>query len=193
MDINDNKYLEIIIGPMFSGKTSKLLNIAKMHTLMNRNVILCNHSLDNRYSLENLVSTHDGITGECISISNLSELEKNYKEKFEAAHTICVNEAQFFGDLYETVIKWVELYNKHVAICGLDGDYERKKFGSILDLIPYSDECKKIKAICTLCSKGKKAMFTLRKDIKNNNSQILVGSSESYLPACRSCYIQNLE
>ena len=72
-----------------------------------------------------------------------------------------------------------------VYVCGLDGDFQRKKFGSILDIIPLADDVIKIKAICTEC-KSKDAIFTYR--ISQEKTQTIIGGSESYKPLCRFCY-----
>ena len=189
MATHTSGYLEIIIGPMFSGKTTTLLNIAHNHVLKNKKVIIINHSHDTRYSNKGIISTHDGIKRQCITFSSLKLFENECSDLFEKAHVICINEAQFFDDLKEYVTSWVEKYNKHVVVAGLDGDYKRQKFGSILDLIPISDECNKIKSICTNCSKNCFAPFTIRNH-SDIEMQIAIGSNESYQAVCRSCFQQ---
>ena len=72
-------------------------------------------------------------------------------------------------------------YNKIVYVCGLDGDYKQKKFGEMLDLIPISENIKRLSALCNIC--GKKACFTKR--ITTANEQVLIGGVENYIPVCR--------
>ena len=188
MDTHKCGYLEIIIGPMFSGKTTTLLNIAHTQFLKNKKVVIINHSHDTRYSnTKNTLSTHDGIKRKCITISSLKTFENEYSDQFEKAHVICINEAQFFDDLKEYVTTWVEKYKKHVVVSGLDGDYKRQKFGSILDLIPISDECNKIRSTCRNCSKKCLAPFTIRNH-SDIEMQIAIGSNESYQAVCRACF-----
>ena len=95
-----------------------------------------------------------------------------------------INEGQFFEDLYDTVDELVNTYKKKVYVCGLDGDYKRKKFGSLLDIIPLADDVVKIKGICQSCKKND-AIFTHR--ISDEKTQKLVGS-DNYTPLCRGCY-----
>jgi thymidine kinase len=98
---------------------------------------------------------------------------------------ILINEGQFFEDLYDWTENMVEKNNKEVYICGLDGDFNRQKFGTILDLIPLCDKVTKIMSICSICKNGKKALFSLR--LSDNKEQVLIGS-DCYKPCCRSCY-----
>jgi thymidine kinase len=80
-------------------------------------------------------------------------------------------------------------HNKKVFICGLDGDFERKKFGCILDLIPHCDKVTKLTSLCNLCKNGESAIFSIR--LTNEKTQTLIGS-DNYIPVCRSCYEQNI-
>ena len=82
---------------------------------------------------------------------------------------------------------------KHVVVCGLDGDYKRQKFGTILDLVPMCDRVKKLTAVCALCRGGNaRAVFTLRHHYGGNSEhkdeQIVIGGEETYKPVCRRCY-----
>ena len=97
---------------------------------------------------------------------------------------ILINEGQFFEDLCEVVTQMLDL-KKRVYICGLDGDFERKKFGQILDLIPMCDKVTKLTSLCSLCKNGTKGIFSMR--LTNEKTQTLVGS-DNYIPVCRNCY-----
>ena len=99
---------------------------------------------------------------------------------------LMINEGQFFDDLKEFVLDMVENHKKTVYVCGLDSDFQRNKFGQILDLIPYSDNIVKLTSLCMNCKDGTKAIFSKR--ITNNESQIVIGS-DNYIPLCRKCYL----
>ena len=77
---------------------------------------------------------------------------------------------------------------KKIYIGGLDGDFERKKFGSILDLIPFCDKVTKLTSLCSSCKNGTPAIFTMR--LTTDRQQTLVGT-DPYIPVCRSCYDKN--
>ena len=101
-----------------------------------------------------------------------------------SAEVILINEAQFFNDLYETVVDMLR-EKKQVYISGLDGDFERKKFGRILDLIPLCDKVTKLKSLCSLSKNGTSGIFSLR--LSPEKVQTLIGS-DNYIPVCRKCY-----
>lgn len=156
--------IEIIMGCMFSGKTSELLRRVKRHVSINRNVILVNHAMDIRYDNEAHVTSHDGIqiknkpTVKSISVYNLKDVfDRTY---YDSADIIAIDEAQFFGDLVDTVKIITEKHNKMVIICGLNGDAARNKFGSILDLIPFADNVIFLQALCCICNDGTKGIFS---------------------------------
>lgn len=192
-------YLELIIGPMFSGKTSRLVEIYKQCKFCNISVAVINHSIDNRYDDE-LLSTHDKVKIPCIKTEKLFDVWTNHisleepvenipriKDKFKIAtsQVILINEGQFFDDLFEAVNEMIN-YGKQVYICGLDGDFERKKFGKILDLIPLCDKVTKLTSLCSKCKNGTSGIFSMR--LTNEREQTVVGS-ENYIPVCRTCYM----
>ena len=214
-------YLELIIGPMFSGKTSKLLEIYKQCEFCGIRVVIVNHSIDTRYDslLENqplekvepnqgtiplrsfaphgvfktpdfaplfpkvdtMLSSHDKVTAPCIRATTLAEARNNCRD----AEVILINEGQFFDDLYDGVVDMLQ-GGKKVYICGLDGDFERKPIGTILNLIPLCDKVTKLRALCGKCKDGTHAPFSFRNT--NSTEQVLIGADDIYVPLCRKCY-----
>jgi thymidine kinase len=166
---------------MFSGKTSKLIEIYYKYVKTDMKVLVINHSFDTRYSNE-MLSNHNKEMIPCLWTDTLSSINK---DEISNADLILINEGQFFNDLYKCVKEWVEIDGKKVYICGLDGDSNRKKFGEILDLIPLADKVVKLNALCSICKNGTKALFTLRLTLET--SQVLIGS-DCYKPVCRMCY-----
>ena len=182
MLVNMNGYLELIFGPMFSGKTTHIIQKYKQHKLLGHNIAVINYMDDKRYSKTEL-STHDNITIKCNFTYKLYDLTSNI---IENAEIIIINEGQFFEDLFDFVIEMVEKKRKTVYVCGLDSDFKRQKFGHILDLIPYSDNIVKLKSLCMHCKDGTYAIFSKR--ITTHESQIVIGS-DNYVPLCRKCYL----
>jgi thymidine kinase len=181
---NNYSYLELILGPMYSGKTSALVNIYKQCILCNIPIVVINHNIDKRYH-DIYLSTHDQITIPCIKTENLMELLSNdIHNDIMKSNIILINEGQFFDDLVVFVQKMLS-YKKKIYICGLDGDFERKKFGQILDLIPLCDKVCKLNSLCSICKNGKKGIFSMR--LTNETEQKVVGS-DNYIPVCRECY-----
>jgi thymidine kinase len=115
----------------------------------------------------------------------LSKLENCLAIKeVKDAHVILINEGQFYPDLHDSVVTMLN-HDKKVYICGLDGDFERKKFGQILDLIPMCDKVSKISSLCGICKNGNPGIFSMR--LTDEKDQTVVGVS-NYLPVCRKCY-----
>jgi len=174
-----NGYLEIILGPMFASKTSRLIEIYKQCVFCSIPVTVFNHAIDKRYH-DTLLSSHDGTMVPCIQ---LEKLENEWEKEASDSDVILINEGQFFPDLYEAVNEMLK-QKKRVFVCGLDGDFERKKFGQILDLIPLCDKVMKQHSLCSICKDGTSAIFSQR--LTKDKQQTLVGS-DNYIPVCRAC------
>jgi thymidine kinase len=175
-------YLEIILGPMFSGKTTKILDIYKQCKFCNIPVAIINHSSDTRYH-DTMLSSHDQLFAPCFQTGLLEDVWKT-NVAIRSSEVILINEGQFFADLYNVVCDMLK-HKKKVYICGLDGDFERKKFGQILDLIPMCDKVTKLTSLCSKCKDGTAALFSMR--LTCETDQTVVGSS-NYIPICRKCY-----
>lgn len=196
MNHTENSYLELFIGPMYAGKTSKLLDIYKQCKFCNISVTVINHSTDTRYH-NTMMSTHDKIMIPCIQTINLndvwnySKIDKTYTDecdnhiKLRNSDVILINEGQFFEDLYDIVVDMLN-NNKKIYICGLDGDFQRNKFGQILDLIPLCDKVTKLTSLCSICKNGTSGIFSMR--LTTEKQQTLVGS-DNYVPVCRKCFV----
>jgi len=179
---NECGYLEIFIGPMFSGKTSKLIDLYKQYSFCIIPLAVINHSSDTRYD-DTMLSTHDKIMIPCIQTSTLTSVTND----MDNVDVILINEGQFFEDLYDFVVDMLK-FNKKIYVSGLDGDFKREKFGKILDLIPLCDKVTKMTSLCSLCKNGTPGLFSMR--LTNEKEQMLIGSS-NYIPVCRFCYEEN--
>ena len=176
--------INLIIGCMFSGKTSALINVAKMNKLFERKVLIINFEEDSRYSKSNKITTHDNTSLDCLPCGKDILLMNDVKE-YRESEVICINEGQFFQNLVQFCISACES-GKVVHVCGLDGDYLKRPFGEILNLIPHCETVYKLHAMCMGCKNGTLASFTKR--IINSEQLVLIGSTESYMPVCRQCH-----
>ena len=183
-------YLELILGPMFSGKTTQIIQIYNNYTYIGKKVAVINFAEDTRYH-DTMLSTHDRKMIPCILsdniIDNWTNPENKYYTEINDADVILINEGQFFKGLKDIVLNMVEQKNKIIYICGLDGDFKREKFGQMLELIPYCDKVSKLTSLCSQCRNGKKALFSSR--VSNETEQVVIGS-DNYKPLCRACYLQ---
>jgi thymidine kinase len=197
----DCGYLEIIKGPMFSGKTTRIMDIYKKYTFCDIKTMVINYEKDTRYS-DDMLSSHDQIMIPCIkaltlqdvvniadaSAINTSSLAASVTGKhaieFLEAKAILINEGQFFTDIVEWVTLAVEKYHKNVYICGLNSDFKRQKFGNWLDLEAISDNVVMLHSFCSKC-KRRPAIFSHR---LSKEQELEVIGSDCYIPVCRKCY-----
>jgi thymidine kinase len=180
-------YLELIIGPMYAGKSTELLRIINRYKCLNKKICVVNHSFNNRYGSTGL-TTHNRTTfDQCVIIAKLAELDNDNNNAILETDVIIIEELQFFEDAFEYVVKWCDS-GKIVICAGLDGDYLRNPFGDVLRLIPHADKVTKLNSLCKKCGDGKLAHFTKR--IVSSSETTLVGSDEIYEAVCRKHYLE---
>ena len=178
--------LTLIVGPMFSGKTTELIRLSVRYQLARKKVLVINHCLDNRYdSEENFIVSHQKIK---LSAVHLSSLEKGLScEQLEQCDVIAIDEAQFFPDLFVFCRKWAQ--RKTLVVAGLDATAEAKPFGQVCELLAISEKVEKLSAICSNCNED--AAFTLKKT--QNQQEIEIGGADLYEPACRTCFYKKTQ
>ena len=186
--------LDIIMGTMFSGKTSYLLNKISLMVELNLKVLYINIDFDDRSELE--YSTHNPFFNN-LDFKKRDKINENLtmiKSRdlsnitTDAYDIIMIDEAHFFDDIVKFTKKLLE-NKKHIVIATLIADFKGNKFGKVLDLIPICDEVIKLESYCIECSKQKKinkAIFSKR--ITKNKESIDIGGSEKYIAVCREHY-----
>jgi len=178
--------IKIILGPMFSGKTTELIKEYHKWLSIGKIPICINYDRDNRYGdiSENNMYNHNLANVKCIHAHCLKDVQQHI---ITSADIILINEGQFFDDLVEYCRTWCEQYGKNIVVCGLDGDFKRKAFGQIIDLIPLAEEVTKLGSFCAKCKDGTNGSFTHR--ISTETEQIVIGT-DNYIALCRQCYIE---
>jgi len=173
--------LQLIIGPMFSSKTSTLLTRLERAQIAGKRVILLRPNKDTREGL-----THDDkpFKIEQLFVDKVFDLKHRYKYD-----VIGIDEAQFFNyPEFSTEIDTLAITHTVIA-CGLNGTSERTPFKSIQDLIPLCDTLSMLTAICTSCGSelGSFSYYTEG----NKVSEVLVGGKGAYTALCRVCHAEN--
>ena len=172
--------IELIIGPMFSGKSTRLIEQMRKYVYKAKKTIMVKYYADQRYSEKSEVVTHDLIKYDSINC----KLLRNSFETLKQYDVIGIDEGQFFADLVE-VCEELALMGKIVLIAALNGDFRMEPFPVIQRIIAKSDKIKLLKAYCFNCHKD--AKFSLR--IVQSNETVLIGAGEAYKPACRECHV----
>ena len=172
--------IELIIGPMFSGKSTRLIEQMRKYVYKAKKTIMVKYYADQRYSEKSEVVTHDLIKYDSINC----KLLRNSFDTLKQYDVIGIDEGQFFADLVE-VCEELALMGKIVLIAALNGDFRMEPFPVIQRIISKSDKIKLLKAYCFNCHKD--AKFSLR--IVQSNETVLIGAGEAYKPACRECHV----
>ena len=165
-------YLTLDKGPMFSGKTSKLVLLYQQYKRMGTVCLVVKHVLDTRHEPSTL-GTHDGICIPCISIDYLRSLD------IAGISAILIDEAQWFPDLYEWIREHFRI-DIRVHVAGLNGDRDQRCFGQVHML---SSMCSEEHMHYSLCSKcGAPAPFSCCRD--PDLSLITPGGDDIYYTVC---------
>jgi thymidine kinase len=186
--------LELIIGPMFAGKSSALQSIVRRRQAIGWSVLVIKHTADTRYvdcSENSVVVNHDKQSCAAVARSDLMGLVGS--TEFADARLIIVEEGQFFADIVEFALAAVEGAGKDLVVVGLDGDAHRRPFGRLLELIPLADEVQRLYAFCKLCGDGTPARFTAATTSDMASATLgggaNVGGADSYQPVCRRHFL----
>ncbi len=183
--------LELLLGPMFAGKSSALLSIVRRHKALGWSVMVITHACDTRYGTDPQIVNHDLQRCPAVAAATLMPLLET--AEYQQARLVVVEEAQFFADLIPFVQRAVDTDGKHVVVVGLDGDAERKPFGRVLDLVPFADRITKLTALCKFCADGTPAIFTFAAAddavAAAAMGEACVGAADKYTPMCRKHYL----
>ena len=171
----------LIIGPMFSGKSTELIRRCKRYISVGLRVLICNSKKDTR-TKKNSVRTHDGDVVEALSVDEmcgewLTRVSNDYD-------VIAFDEGQFYKNL-PMIVKRLKR-EKHVIVSGLSGDYNCEPWETISKLIPLADDIIHTKALCVNCYID--APFT--KKITSDGKKIDIGDTDKYIAVCNKCYIK---
>jgi len=173
--------LEIVVGPMFSGKTTYALSYIRRQQSIGKKVLVIKPTIDSRYTLKSEIASHDLQKIEASTWN--PDLELMITGDIVKHDCIVLEEAQFFKGLRNYVEKLLFHFEKQVLIVGLDGDANQKPFGEIMTCVPFAISLTKLNALCKICLDGTPAPFT--KKLIHDEKLIDVGGSEKYASVCR--------
>jgi thymidine kinase len=177
-------WIEVIAGPMFSGKSEELIRRLRRAEIARQRVQIFKPGIDQRYSDDHIVS-HSDLKIQSEGVRDAAELEKRLDWRTEV---IGVDEAQFLGEgMVDLVVRMGDM-GKRVIIAGLDTDYLGRPFHPMPELLAVADEIVKVLAICMQC--GNPAKHTQR--LIASEELVVVGAAGMYEARCRRCFEPNL-
>lgn len=185
--------LTVIHGPMFAGKSTRLVSLARANLIAGRDVVGFRPSNDNR-SPGDKISTHDEIEFPAFVI-NKEKPQESFDKIRSAGHRVDVlifDEAQFFDkESMEALIKRAVVnWGYDIIVAGLSQDSNGNPFGAMPYLLAVADEVITLKAVCAKCKSINMATRTFRKD--GSTEQVAVGGAEMYEPRCFTCWEEDL-
>lgn len=175
--------IEVITGPMFSGKSEELIRRLKRAQIAQRRVACFKPDLDVRYH-RNAISSHSAQMLDALTVANVEELKSVLMPMIDVIEVVGIDEAQFLdGSLVSLANELVRL-GRRVILAGLDTTFTGEPFAPIPDLMAIADEVIKLSAVCMRC--GAAAVHTQR--LGSSQSLVLVGAAGVYEARCRACF-----
>ena len=179
-------WIEVIAGPMFSGKSEELIRRVRRALIARQSVLVFKPKLDNRYHESHVVS-HDGKQVAAIPVESAAEMEAHLDP---LPQVVAVDEVQFLDRGLLSLVERLAAQGVRVILAGLDLDFRGEPFGLMPELLARAEFVEKLSAICPRC--GAPATRTQRlvngKPARYSDPVILVGAEEHYEPRCRACH-----
>ena len=173
-------WIEVICGPMFSGKSEELIRRLRRAMIARKRVQVFKPAIDTRYSATEIVS-HGDIRMKSEVVSGAGEILKKMDWRTQV---IGVDEANFMGPELIDAANQLADSGKQVILSGLDTDYMGRPFSPIPELLALAESITKTLAICMRC--GNPAKHTQR--LVESDDLIVVGAAGMYEARCRRCF-----
>lgn len=182
--------LEVIIGPMFSGKTSELIRLVEREVYAKKKGAIFKIAFDKRYSAKQVV-THNGLRYDAYTVASTDGGVRRILEvaTSNGLDAIGVDEVNFFP---ESVVGILDRLadEKRVIACGLNLNFRAEPFTTTMELAAKADRVRYLSAVCVVC--GQEATRTQRlirgRPAPRDSPVIIVGGKEMYEPRCRRCF-----
>ncbi|GIN69760.1 thymidine kinase [Bacillus sp. J14TS2] len=176
-------WIEVICGSMFSGKSEELIRRVRRTIFANQSVLVFKPQLDDRYSVDEIVS-HNGTAIMAEPILSAANILQRLNEEVDV---IAIDEAQFFDQGLVDIVQQLANQGYRIIIAGLDQDFRGEPFGPMPTLMAIAERVTKLQAVCVVC--GSPASRTQRlingKPANYEDPVIMVGAAESYEARCR--------
>jgi thymidine kinase len=178
--LNFHGCIEVVCGPMFSGKTEELIRRVKRAQIAKQRVQIFKPAIDVRYDKDDVVS-HSSQAVKAEPVESAVDILIRLKD---STRVVAIDEVQFFDEAIVTVITKLAARGYRVICAGLDLDYRAQPFGPMPALLAIADEVMKIHSICTVCG----APATRSQRLARSKEKILLGETDAYEARCRGHY-----
>lgn len=172
--------IEVVCGPMFSGKTEELIRRVKRAQIAKQRVQIFKPAIDVRYD-ETKVVSHSSLAIESLPVAKSTDILINLKD---TTRVVAIDEVQFFDEGITKVVEKLANRGYRVICAGLDLDYRGVPFGPMPELLAMADNVQKIQAVCTVCG----APATRSQRLADCKDTVLLGEKDAYDARCRAHY-----
>ena len=173
-------WIEVICGPMFSGKSEELIRRVRRAEIARQRVQVFKPVIDDRYAMDEIVS-HSAMRLQARQVPNARAILESVDPRTQV---VGIDEAQFFDNDLVGVVEALANAGKRVVVAGLDQDYLARPFDPMPQLLALAEEITKTLAICVVC--GNPANRTQR--LVPSEERIVVGGAHAYEARCRLCF-----
>lgn len=177
---DERGWVEVICGPMFSGKSEELIRRMTRYQIARIPVQTFKPALDDRYASHEVVS-HSALSVAAIPVPDSAALLRAVEDRTEV---VGIDEGQFFDDGLVEVVEQLAAAGKRVIVAGLDLDFLGRPFEPIPSLMLRAEYVTKALAVCHRC--GGAGMFTQR--VIDSDELVVLGATDAYEARCRRCY-----
>jgi thymidine kinase len=178
-------WLEVICGPMFSGKSDEMIRRLRRAEIAGQRVVIFKPLIDDRYDATDVVS-HAGARMQALPISSAAEIA----DEARGFDVVGIDEAQFLGEGVVMTALHLAARGVRVVVAGLDQDFRRRPFGPMPELLAHAEFVDKLQAVCHRC--GGTATTTQRlvngEPASYSGDTVVVGAAEQYEARCRGCH-----
>jgi thymidine kinase len=172
--------IEVITGPMFSGKSEELIRRLKRAQIARLRVASFKPEIDLRYQRD-AIASHSAHTIEAVAVGDVARLRAALFPALEAIDVVGIDEAQFFDDTLVGLVMELVHAGKRVVLAGLDTTFAGEPFAALMAI---ADEVVKLSAVCMVC--GAPAIHTQR--LGTSQQLVVVGATGVYEARCRACF-----
>ena len=177
--------IEVICGPMFSGKTEELLRRIRRAQIAHQPTVIFKPSTDTRYN-KDAVTSHDSNALPSVTVANSHEILNYLRMQPRPITVVAIDEVQFFDASLPRMCSELADAGIRVIAAGLDLDFKGEPFGCMPELLARAEEVTKLHAVCM--ETGRPAHFSHR--IAGGNSTVEIGEKDLYIPLTRQAFVE---